>query len=203
MENGILSFDPDVLFFEQHNLWKSATDLVYQHWQAAPNDINLLLCAGTEIWYALLEIEYETNSPLPNNLPEIWDSNLLQSRLWEIAEHGQLHFASNSDYNAYFGYMYQVMPYFFLGYNGDYDGFRKLGQHMMRKAAFLETKNLFAAAMAHEMDEDNSQYNKLCKAFWSAVSPHQWGVSNVQKYFYYILNGQLYAHEIGIANDIV
>lgn len=190
MNHGILSFSTDILALEREKQWKSAAELAYQQWASNSQSINLLCCAGTEIWCALLEIEYEF-APAKISGREFDDTRILQTLLWEVASYGEKHFAENANFNAYFGYMYNVMPYYFNGYNGDYTGFQKWGQTMMRKAYKLDPGNLFAAAMAYSNGEP-SNFIRACRVFWNKITPTQWGTGEVAEYFFHILNGPLF-----------
>ena len=81
------------------------------------------------------------------------------------------------------------MPYYFNGYAGDYTGWQKRGQRMMRRAAELDPENMFAVALA--CIDDANVFADACKIFWSQITPEQWGTGEVPKYFFYILNGPL------------
>jgi hypothetical protein len=190
MNHGILKFSADVLALERKGKWKSAAELAYRQWTIEPQNINLLCCAGTELWHTLLEMEYTFASSKIGG-QELDDTRMLQTLLWEVASYGERHFAKNANFNAYFGYMYNVMPYYFNGYNGDYIRWQKRGQTMMCRAYELDPGNLFAVAMAYSNGE-SGDFASACKDFWSKVTPTLWGTGMVARYFFHILNGTLF-----------
>lgn len=196
MNQFILRFDNVVLELERSNSWKSAAEQVYGQWKNDPHNISRLICAGTEIWYARLVVDYYKQAPEDafdfTSMAETCRLDQLEIMLWDVVSYGEEHFSEDANFNAYFGYMYQVMPYFFIGYQGDYDGWQQRGRYMMRKAAALDPKNLFAIAMLHEIDSGSSQYRQACKELWAQITPEQWGSSRVQQYFFRILNGLMY-----------
>lgn len=186
----ILNFDNKVIEYELKNDWKSAAEYSYQLWKASPSDIRKLLCAGTEIWYSRLEKEYWEHSPQGILGAQFCSTDQLENMLWDVSSYGEQKFSQNACFLAYFGYMYQVMPYYFLGCGENVNPWITRGQDMMRLAEKLDPGNLFAAAMACEMDDVSHCYNQTCRRLWEQITPEQWGSSSVQKYFFRILNGE-------------
>lgn len=191
MPHGILKFNANVLALEKEGRWKTAAELAYKQWVSEPNNINHLCCAGTEIWCALLEMEYYKFAPIDTTGMEFDDSGEMQVLLWKVASYGEKHFAENAIFNAYFGHMHVVMPFFFYGYNGDYTGWKEQGLRMMCKAKELDPDNLFAVAMAYSNGEPRDFAN-ACRDFWLQITPAQWGTGEVAQYFFYILNGPVF-----------
>lgn len=189
MRNGVLVFDNSILCLEQKDMWKGAADLAYVRWEQRPDNLNDLLCAGTEIWYALLINDYYHFAPYQTIVIDPVDVEEMEEKLWRIAQFGEQFFSENANFNAYFGYMYKVKPHYFLGYGGDFDGWQNRGCAMLQKSALLDQDNLFAVAMSHEIEDESCIYLDACKTLWKQITPEQWGFSEVQLYFFRILNG--------------
>ena len=186
-----LIFDPQVKELEELHQWDVAAKLVYQQWKKKPMDLNALLCAGTQAWLGLLDIDYDCLEPDSKYDRDMFDVDSLYDILTEVSRWGHAHFSENAVFNAYFGYMMQAMPYLFEDMKGDWDGWRKKGIEMMRYSYQLEPDNLFAKAMFYEPTYRNvgdSFYN-ACMEIWNDFTPEQWGDSSVQQYFFYILAG--------------
>lgn len=181
----ILCFDSYILELEESNKWQTVSNTVYQNWKRNPWDLNLLLCAGTQLWYTRYMMDYLKDLPSAANSIEYADNKMVESMLLTVSTWGLEHFRDNATFNAYFGYMFKVMPHFF----GDYLAWHKEGILMMRKSVEIDPKNLFANAMALEMD-DYDKYYVECKKLWERYSPSQWGRSGVQQYFFRILCGE-------------
>ena len=191
MQQFQLTFDKRIPKLEKKNCWKTAVDIVMQQWLANPHDLNCLLCAGTQLWYTLLVMDYIRNDPSPPTAVEFVPDIQLQKHLMNVTRYGFKHFANNPIFNAYYGYMICLMPYFFLDYNGDYLGWQTKGIEMMRLSYRLDPDNPFTRAMYYEQDgygKDTPFYD-ACKEIWSKITPTQWGDSEVQQYFFRILHG--------------
>lgn len=191
MKHGILQFSADILALERNGKWKSAAELAYRQWVSDPQNINLLCCAGTEMWCALLEMDYYKFNPFRNPDMEFDDTGELSTLLQEVAAYGEKNFAESACFNAYFGHMYTVMPFNFSGYDGDYDGWNKHGESMIHKAYLLEPANLFVTAMACSCKKKDNFIN-ACSDFWCQTTPSQWGTGMVARYFFHILNGAMF-----------
>lgn len=187
-----LLFDPQISALEKENKWKTAADMVYRQWRAHPDDLNCLLCAGTQLWYTVLAQEYLQNDPCFHGTLELALPEQLQKDLMEVTRYGFAHFSDNAAFLGYFGYMIKVMPYLFPDYNSDYDGWQKKGIGMMQMAYQLDPMCPFAKAMNFEVDAigNHERYFEACKELWTAITPEQWGNSEVQQYFFRILCGE-------------
>lgn len=191
MQQFQLTFDKRIPKLEKKNCWKTAVDIVMQQWLANPHDLNCLLCAGTQLWYTLLVMDHIRNDPSPPTAVEFIPDIQLQKHLMNVTRYGFKHFANNPIFNAYYGYMIYLMPYFFLDYNGDYLGWQAKGIEMMCLSYRLDPDNPFTKAMYYEQDgygKDTPFYD-ACKEIWSKITPVQWGDSEVQQYFFRILHG--------------
>lgn len=188
MRDSVLNFAPEIVFFEKGNMWNSAVKCAYQKWEIQSENENLLCCAGAEIWYALLEMDYWRFAPNKIQDMEFVDIDEVHELLWKVASYGEKNFAENVMFNAYFGYMYTVTPYRFNGYNGDYIGWQKKGERMIRKAFEKEPGNLLVRALASIGND--SAFSDACCELWANVTPEQWGTGAVQEYFFFILGGQ-------------
>ena len=113
MEQFQLRFDKRVPKLEKESKWETAANIVLEEWKNDPNDLNALLCAGTQLWYTLLMMDYIRNDPSSPIDIEIVPDLQLQKDLMDVTRYGFAHFAHNPIFNAYFGYMISVMPYFF------------------------------------------------------------------------------------------
>lgn len=194
MEPFRLMFDSRIPELEKENRWETIAKIVTQQWEERPNDLNCLLCAGTQLWYTLLVMDDIRNDPFPPEHVEFASEEQLQNDLMRVTRCGLEHFSDSAVFNAYFGYMMETMPYFFPDYRGDYQGWRAKGLGMMRKSNALDPTNPFAVAMCYEPDAygKNSSFHLACKALWESVTPEQWGTSEVQQYFFRILHGDVF-----------
>lgn len=194
MEEFQLKFDRSISQLEKNNRWKTVVDIVFEQWSANQSDLNALLCAGTQLWYTLLIMDYIQNNPVPPENVEIASCVQLQNNLTKVTRYGFQHFTENSAFNAYFGYMISVMPYLFLDYNGDYLGWQEKGKEMMRHSYELNPNSPFTKAMYYEKTayEKGTRFFEACKEIWEKITPEQWGDSAVQQYFFRILNGNIF-----------
>lgn len=188
MNQCTLVFNKIISELEQKNEWITAARTAYQQWQASPDDINLLLCAGTELWHTLLVMEYHRHAPLQTIQIDYGAEDELETLLQEISSYGEQHFAGNARFCSFFGYMYQAMPDYFLGYDGDYCAIRDKGRKMMHQAATFAPQNPLVLAFSSEV-EGGEKYASACKELWCAITPQEWGDSAVQQYFFHILCG--------------
>lgn len=194
MEEFRLKFDERIATLEKDNRWKTAADIVLEQWESTPSDLNYLLCVGTQMWYTILVMDYIRNDPSPPTAVEFVPEMYLQEKLMNATRYGFEHFANNPIFNAYYGYMIYLMPYFFLDYNGDYLGWQAKGYEMMRRSYNLDINNPFTKAMYYGSEgcgKDTPFYD-ACKEIWSLITPEQWGDSEVQQYFFRILNGDMF-----------
>lgn len=185
-------FDQDIIALEKCHKWKSASATAYQRWKAAPDNLRYLLCAGTEIWYALYMNFVYMFDPFPPAELELGDESVLEDMLWDVALYGEHYFSEDPEFNMYFGYMYNIHPYYFRGYRGDYSGCQKRGESMIQKAARTVPNNPIYAAFAYQNTENNFAYSSECGKIWESVTPEQWGASAVQQYFFRMLGGLQY-----------
>lgn len=192
MSHYILEFDHQILAFEKQGKWYEAAICAYDLWTKQPNDPNILVCAGTEIWYAILALEYDAFDPSSAIVPDFEAEKKLRDLLWQVSLYGEHHFKDDTTFNTYFGYMYRVMPYNFTGFDGDDIAWKSKGLSMNSKAA-NEPGNLIAQAMVHSYD-DSYTYHEACKKIWDNIPIELWGTSAFQEYLFYILNGNCFYH---------
>ena len=191
MEEFRLLFDKRIADLEKNNRWKTAADIVLEQWETNPNDLNCVLCAGTQLWYTILVMDYIRDDPSPPTAIEFIPDIQLKKHLMNVTRYGFKHFANNPIFNAYYGYMICLMPYFFLDYNGDYLGWQEKGHKMMRRSYNLDPNSPFTKAMYYELEGygKGTLFYDACKEIWSITTPEQWGNSEVQQYFFRILHG--------------
>lgn len=133
MSTFLLHFASEIIKAEDMSNPGQATEIAYTQWKAQPMDRNLLLCAGTELWFAQIWQDYEI-SFRPDSSIVFGDQTLRLERLMEVTRWMFQYFENDAVCNAYFGYMIEVMPYFFIDYGRDYDGWQEKGRNMMKKA---------------------------------------------------------------------
>lgn len=191
-----LIFEPETKVFESQHQWISAAAVQYHLWKKDPINLNSLICAGTQAWYGILAIDNDKLNPNSSVKHVDGEDEILYSMLTEITRCGEQYFLHNAVFNAYFGYMMKVMPYFFLDYAGDYDGWQAKGIGMMQHAYSLEPENPLAKAMYYESQDiaRTTQYNDACKELWSTMTLEQWGDGEVQQYFFRILQGEIFCN---------
>lgn len=150
MYDYILQFDDSVKAIEQEKGELAAAKYLYQKWKQEPASLNRLLCALTETWLALLDIDEDyddTRQPFAANsgLEEYEDV------LSETALYGRAHFPENATFLAYLSHMSGVIPYYFFAlwdrqcsYEAWTDEMIALGE----RACQLQPENLFAVPSA-------------------------------------------------------
>lgn len=191
VEQFQLIFDNRISELEKENRWATVVKIVTQQWEKNPSDLNRLLCAGSQLWYTLLIMDYIRNDPFPPEYVEFVSDAQLQDDLMRVTRYGFIHWGDSSVFNAYFGYMIKTMPYLFLDYEGDYLGWQSKGMEMMRNSYKLDSSNPFAKAMYFESGDcgKGSPFYNACEEIWKKITPEQWGSSEVQQYFFRILHG--------------
>lgn len=181
----LLDFSPEIIKAEEAYNMAEATEIAYTQWKAQPMDRNLLLCAGTELWYSQVQSDYYIFDPSVI----FGDETLRLERLMKVTRWMFRYFANDAVCNAYFGYLIKVMPYFFNDFGGDADGWREKGRNMMKKAYRLDPENLLAKVMYYEALDDFPRFEAACTELWKRETPESWGKSAVQEYFFSILSG--------------
>ena len=199
METFQLEFDTKILEYEKQNRWGSAADYAFQLWLDNPKNLNRLLCAGTQLWYTLLVLDDIKKDSLSLEESELISETYLKKRLMKVTWFGFDHFPDDTVFNAYFGYMISLMPHFFCDYSGDYLGWQEKGNKMIRLSYIKNSDNLFAEALCFELDDYviGSPFYNTCKKIWTQITPEQWGCSEVQRYFFHILYGNLLCDRAG------
>jgi len=190
MKRYILQFDKKFLDLEDANLESDAVEYVYWRWKNAPMSIDRLLCAGVALWHAIRVYDYDIHNPSFERCADVQYEDNLYGRLMEVTKWGMNFFSDDPSFNVYFGYLIEVMPYFFLDYGGDYDGWRQKGRDMIRHAHALDPNSVFVQAMLFR-NECTDLFEDACVRLWMHVTPKQWGNSGFQQYLFYILNGNI------------
>ena len=195
MRQYIIKFPSEIIEYERQGRWDMAVEFAYEYWQAAPMELERLLYAGIELWYSILEEDYYCSAPRQSEVRKTLAKFLpvleLENKLAEVTRWGIEHFEDSPAFNLYFGYMMQVMPYFFLDYGGDYHGWREKGLAMQRRAYEMDPTNSLAKAMFYESYncEKDALYREACTELWKEITPEEWGDSEFQAYLFYILKG--------------
>lgn len=186
-----LFFDNIVIESEKKHNWKQAIEFLYKQWKSKPFELNNLICVGTEIWISLLLEEYNELNPFPLKNEEFLSKDISYAWLIEVSNFGFDNFFDNALFNSFFGYMIKVTPYFF----GDYVEWRKKGIGMISHAYDISPDDLVVKAIFFETfsDESPEKYNEICQKLWEEMSPQLWGESAVQKHFFYVLQGDVFA----------
>lgn len=192
MTQYLLQFPRCIIDMEQKGQWQEATDFLYEEWKKDPRNLNLLICSGAEIWYALyLKSVFDS---APNGDSFAVNKSLLERRLVEVARYGFEIFSENPVFCGYFGYMIKVIPFIFHTDEKPYilakDSLaRQISAiQMMRKAFVLEPNNPFTKVMFYEID-GGEEYIDACCELWKHTPVSRWGDSEVSQYFLRILNG--------------
>lgn len=186
MRKYILNFAPCIAEWEKQDGWQDCVDYLLNQLKLHPNNVNHLICAGTEIWYTILIMEEAIfDRDTPDDFVHI-PIEQLREYLIAITDWGMLHFCDDAAFNAYFGYMIKVMPYFFR----DYGNWDEAGIAMMKKSYALDPISPFTRAMYYEQEENWEKFSQTCAEIWQAITPQEWGKSLVQQYFFRILDGE-------------
>lgn len=193
LEISKIVLDPAIAEFESKGEWNAAAQYVYHKWMQNPASLCNLVASGTQIWYTLLLIEEIRSNPFSKSSSiELPHPDEMMVYLMEITRYGFEYFSAYAAFNAFFGYMIKVMPYFFQDYHGDYDGWYDRGVEMMKKSYQLAPRDEIAKAMYYEAIGDDMGYRTVCKQIWTNHTPEEWGSSMVQQYFFRVLNGDSY-----------
>lgn len=190
MEEFHLHFNNAIFEFEETGDWVSATEYAFRDWENDPINIRKLLCAGTELWYGMLLVDYYKYSPMPATNLLLPEFDKLEHRLNTVAKFGFNNFVDSPAFNMYFGYMIKCMPYYFLDYGGKYDDWQKKGIDMIKYACTFKPNNPLLTAMLYLVQEQDECFVDSCRELWHQVTPDKWGNTQVQQYFFRILNGE-------------
>lgn len=185
-----LVFDSQIKKLEELHQWDVAAKLIYQQWKKDPINLNALLCTGAQAWYGLLEIDYDCMESSSKYDRDLFDIDSLHEILIEVTHWGLIHFSENAVFNAYFGYMADIKPYWF--WDESEDNWLKKGTEMIRHSNELEPENPITKAFYPNYDGNNATSYDAYMEIWKSFTPEQWGDCSVQKYFFYILDGDRY-----------
>jgi len=116
---------------EKQKKWSEVLGALYKDWAAKKDDLNLLLCIGSELWYCL---EFGDEHEMSHMI----DKQKAKCQLDEVFSFGSTFFSEEYTFNLFFGYMISLFPYFF---NGDFDEMQQKAKEMLRKACELEPNN--------------------------------------------------------------
>lgn len=143
----MLKRDIDLEHLEAQEAWAEAVTFAYQRWKAEPDNLQYLLRAGTEAWFASeCDRFIDLHSDLPlgsicvDEMPPI--CYFCEDVAWETFVYGKKAFSTEPAYLMLFGYMMHLYPYYFTGFfSGEharnFDWWAAQGQAMMEKAACL------------------------------------------------------------------
>lgn len=147
----MLTRDINLEHLEAQDAWEEAVTFAYRRWKAEPDNLQFLLRAGTEAWFAnAFDVFVDVGSDLPlgsicvDELPDL--CYFCEDAAWETFLHGQKAFSNEPAYLMLFGYMMHLYPYYFAGFSGgeharDFDWWAAQGQEMMEKAARLRPED--------------------------------------------------------------
>ena len=193
MYDYILQFDDSVKAIEQEKGELAAAKYLYRKWKQEPASLNRLLCALTETWLALLDIDEDYDD---TRQPSAANSGLeeYEDILSETALYGRAHFPENATFLAYLSHMSGVIPYYFFAlwdrqcsYEAWTDEMIALGE----RACQLQPENLFARAVCR-WEPGSPAHAESCKVFWAANDAQDWLEGNAPSYFSYLLDGDIY-----------
>ena len=88
-----------------------------------------------------------------------------------------------------------VIPYYFFALWDRQCSYEAWTDEMIAlgvRACQLQPENLFARAVCR-WEPGSLVHVESCKAFWAANNAHDWLEGNAPSYFYYLLDGDIYA----------
>ena len=182
-----LYFDDSISQLEEENQWCTAAQCVADKWKSCPANLNYFLCAGTQLWYTLLILDYYRNDPNP---PANLETSLffdIEKELSDVTWYGFQNFTNNPYFNIYFGYMISVQPLNFPDI-GDFLILEKRGIEMMKNAYRLAPNDHLVKAIFYTTEYTKDIFKKSCSELWAHSSAEEKYKSAVQSYFCRILN---------------
>ena len=182
-----LYFDESIPKLETDNRWYTAAQCVTDKWKSCPKNLNYFLCAGTQLWYTLITLDYYEYDPNPPKNLEKTSCFNVGKELVAVTQYGFQNFEDNPYFNAYFGYMMSVSPLFFLDYKSDYLWLEKKGIEMMEYSHTLSPNNPLINAIYYTLEYDKPIFKKFCSELWDRSSDEDRYESGVQSYFCRIL----------------
>lgn len=182
-----LKFETEIIEKENKDQWVGAAMCAYQKWNEDRSDLNALLCAGLQAWLGILENEKQWLFEGLNKEDADERKCMLMEILIETTEWGCKYQSDNAVFNAYFGYMMDVMPYFFGEITMEPE---KMAEEMIQKAFMLESENPLTKVVYFRMSNKKDEASKACAEIWEIYTPEQWGNSAVQNYFLRIWRGK-------------
>lgn len=176
----IINFDKKVKSLERQNKWNEVIELLESQWKKDQSDLNKCLCIGTELWFLL--VFYERLDIKDVN------TNHLADKLMDITNYGFEHFMNENSFNAIFGYMIYLMPYYFKDFDGDYYGWVNKGRNMMKKAYIAEKSNPVYSALYFNSIGDDKSNKESCILFNQNKDKYFSEYEEVGSYFIRILS---------------
>lgn len=176
----IIEFDKKVKILESQNKWNDVIELIESQWKKDKLDLNKCLCVGTEIWFVLVFYERLEIDDI--------DEKSLMEKLMYITNFGFEHFIDEASFNAIFGYMIYLMPYYFNDYGGDYEGWKNKGRDMMKKAYMEEKSNPVYAALYSRSQGEDEKNKEACSVFIQNKNSYFSESEEVGDYFIRILS---------------
>ena len=172
-----LNFDCVVIELERKAQWCDAADYLYNQWRKLPEEKNILLCAGAELWHLIC---YYDQPPFNKTIDfDDFDLGGYMKKLQEITNAGLEYFPHDPDFLVLFGYFMKVQPFWFVSdRNPDVTSIQKRGQEMLEEAYFLSPNDpdIFAIYW-HWKSQDWTNPEQLC----------QWGDGVISGYFRAVL----------------
>ena len=182
-----LNFDDSIPQLEAENRWYTAAQCVTDKWKSCPTNLNYFLCAGTQLWYTLLILDYYKYDPNPPANLEPASCFKIEKELVEITRYGFQNFANNPYFNMYFGYMISVQPLNFQDI-GDFLTLEKQGIEMMKNAYRFAPDDPLIKAIFYTTEYTKDIFKKSCSELWTHSSAEEKYESAVQSYFCRILD---------------
>lgn len=162
--------DKELERIELQGCYMEAVAYTFSRWLTEKNNLQLLLRAGTEAWFADV-FDCLSNDPI--------DYDRCDEILSETFQYGKTHFSNQADFLCVFGYMLKLSPFYFDVFDDDFEKWRHIGIEMIRSAHQLAPIDEFIQAM-HSLDTNKRTY--LSRSYFD-------GSSEVEVYFRNILCG--------------
>lgn len=179
----ILKFNNKIKELEEQNKWNEIVELLTNEWEKDKTDLNNYLCLGTEIWFLIVFYDRLRIKSI--------DRNSLILKLNEIKNYGFDNFKNQVYFNAIFGYMIYLMPYYFFDGDGTaaaYDEWQTRGKNMMQKAYLKDKYNPVFAALYYNSHGKEEKFKKSSMLFSQDKHKYFSESEEVGSYFIRILS---------------
>lgn len=130
--------DRELEHIEKQGSFMQAVEYTFSRWAENKENIQFLLRAGTEAWFADV-FDCFSNEAI--------DYDRCDMVLTETYRYGEAHFGNQAHFLCVFGYMLRLFPFYFNIWDHDFEKWKQRGMDMIERAHQLEPSDRFIQAV--------------------------------------------------------